>query len=1174
MNKPVLAGVAATALVAGLIAAWRPATVAAAPPAAGPAAAASTVTLVTGDKVTLRGRHLTFTPARDDTVGSSAHWTDRYGDVHVVPGQAMAAVSDGRLDGRLFDVSELVREGYDDAHRQDVPLLVSGTAKAPAGLAALALPAAGLTAFAAPKARAGQVWRSLPATAKVWLDARIKVDDTDTLAQVGAPDAWAAGYTGAGVTVAVLDSGYDETHPDLAGKVTAAQDFTGGGSVHDGLGHGTHVASILAGTGRATGEVGVARDAGLIVGKVLGDDGYGQDSWVLAGLAWAAPRARIVNLSLGSYPTDGTDPVSQAIDDLTARYGTLFVVAAGNDSGGGGQVTAPATADAALAVGAVSKKDTLASFSSKGPRRGDAAVKPDLAAPGVDVVAARAAGTSLGAPRDQYATSLSGTSMATPHVAGGAALLAQEHPNWTADQLKAALMDSAHPVTGADIYGQGTGRLDLARATSQQVRATVGSLSMGVLAPGAAPVTKTLTYADDSDGPVTLALATDAPGVSLGAASVTVPAHGTAAVPVTFTAASVEPYHLYGGWITATSGVTTVRTTVGAAVNPVTHQLTVEEINQDGAPDAEYCLAYNLATGDGWIVPAGRPVDLPEGRYAVMASINTARPHRDAAQALVADPELALDRDARLTMDARSARPAGVLVDRSGASAAYQFWADYADGDRSGGFSSRWAFDIGTVSLGTVSGAVSSPHFHTEVAATISEPWLDLSFTAGGDRYTFPGIWWEDKPGLTGDRSMPVVDGGRGRPEDLAGKDVRGAAVLLSPTDDDNADLPGWLAALARAGAAMVLFVDAYPDLSTDSPLPLPVATSQRPQLEYLRELAAAGPVTMSMRAVAVSPYAYDLDFVHPGTVPTDPVYRVHDADLARTRTLYRAMGSDGYLIADSVPVYGPAWREVLRTPGSWRVSANPCGCLVSDPSGGVRDYHQGRNPDEVWNSAVVGPAVRFNPGQDPAVALTRDGDILQARVPLLVDPAGLSYLQDRYLDADGWTRLSRDGQVVGTVQRQPGRGDFTGVKGEATYRLDAETSRSWPWWELSTDVSGSWTFRSAHTDGPTVLPLLAVRFSPALDPTNTAPAGRRFTVPVAVQHTETATAPVTALAVQVSYDDGRTWQPATVRGGGDSWTATLDHPAAPGYVSLRAQARDQDGNTVDETILRAYRLR
>ena len=140
---------------------------------------------------------------------------------------------------------------------------------------------------------------------------------------------------------------------------------------------------------------------------------------------------------------DGTDPLSRAIDELSASSETLFVVAAGNNGGNGPDtITAPGAADAALTVGAVDGHDTLACFSSRGPRLGDHALKPDVVAPASTITAARAAGTSLGNPVDEWYTDLDGTSMATPHVAGLAAILKQEHPGWDGEQLKDAVADT------------------------------------------------------------------------------------------------------------------------------------------------------------------------------------------------------------------------------------------------------------------------------------------------------------------------------------------------------------------------------------------------------------------------------------------------------------------------------------------------------------------------------------------------------------------------------------------------------------------------------------------------------------------------------------------------------------------------------------------------------------
>jgi subtilisin family serine protease len=134
------------------------------------------------------------------------------------------------------------------------------------------------------------------------------------------------------VKVAVLDTGVDATHPDLAGRIKQTQNFTSSADTVDRFGHGTHVADIVAGSGAASNgsRKGVAPGADLLVGKVLGDDGAGYDSWIIAGMEWAAAQgATVVNMSLGGDPTDGTDPLSEAVDRISADSGTLFVVAAG-----------------------------------------------------------------------------------------------------------------------------------------------------------------------------------------------------------------------------------------------------------------------------------------------------------------------------------------------------------------------------------------------------------------------------------------------------------------------------------------------------------------------------------------------------------------------------------------------------------------------------------------------------------------------------------------------------------------------------------------------------------------------------------------------------------------------------------------------------------------------------
>jgi subtilisin family serine protease len=158
------------------------------------------------------------------------------------------------------------------------------------------------------------------------------------------------GATGKGVKVAVLDTGVDATHPDLKGRIAGQKNFTETADTVDRFGHGTHVAATIAGTGAAAdGERrGVAPDADLLIGKVLDDDGYGSESEIIAGMEWAAANAPIVSMSLGGYSDDpANDPLTKAVDELTAKDGALFVVAAGND-GAPDSIESPGIAGSAL----------------------------------------------------------------------------------------------------------------------------------------------------------------------------------------------------------------------------------------------------------------------------------------------------------------------------------------------------------------------------------------------------------------------------------------------------------------------------------------------------------------------------------------------------------------------------------------------------------------------------------------------------------------------------------------------------------------------------------------------------------------------------------------------------------------------------------------------------------
>ncbi len=227
--------------------------------------------------------------------------------------------------------------------------------------------------------------------------------------------------TGQGVKVAVLDTGLDLGHPDFAGRAITSQSFITGETAQDGNGHGTHCAGTSCG-GRADNDgrrYGVAREASLFVGKVLNNSGRGGDGNVLAGLNWAlANQVHIVSMSLGV----NLRPVSTAYETVGKRAlsaGTLIVAAAGNNAsrstGYAGFVGVPANSPSFMAVAAVDAQMRIADFSARSnPVAGG---QVDLAGPGVAVYSSW--------PMPKRYNSISGTSMATPHVAGIAALFAQ-----------------------------------------------------------------------------------------------------------------------------------------------------------------------------------------------------------------------------------------------------------------------------------------------------------------------------------------------------------------------------------------------------------------------------------------------------------------------------------------------------------------------------------------------------------------------------------------------------------------------------------------------------------------------------------------------------------------------------------------------------------------------------
>ena len=284
----------------------------------------------------------------------------------------------------------------------------------------------------------------------VEFDADTKIVLATSTVQTGVARVWLDfGANGTGVKIAVLDTGIDDEHPDLQ-NVILEQDFTGEGTDDD-HGHGTHVASTIAGSGKlsAGANKGVAYGASLMDVKVLNKLGTGKLSDTIAGIQYSVlSGADIISMSLGSdIPCNGLDATSLASDAAVAS-GVQVVVAAGNSGPLPGTVGSPGCAKEVITVGAVDQFDNIAVFSSRGPTL-DERTKPDIMAPGILILAAQAGGAY---------TTKSGTSMATPHVSGVIALILEKNPNLSPSQIKSTLKRTALDL-GQDENSQGSGRI-------------------------------------------------------------------------------------------------------------------------------------------------------------------------------------------------------------------------------------------------------------------------------------------------------------------------------------------------------------------------------------------------------------------------------------------------------------------------------------------------------------------------------------------------------------------------------------------------------------------------------------------------------------------------------------------------------------------------------------------
>ncbi|MFE3518268.1 S8 family serine peptidase [Streptomyces sp. NPDC059166] len=1194
---------------------------------ASPGYPAYDITLVTGDQV-----HYTDLPGTQDDItvdpAPGAHGgvqVQTYGEnTYVIPAEAAPLIAADKLDPELFDVTQLVAMGYDDARSGGIPVIATapraGDAEAPAAPRGAArvrtLDSIAATAMKAEAGKARAFWKDIAPSprprafdssagiGKLWLDGKAEAALSESVPQVRAPEAWAAGYDGTGVKVAVLDTGIDATHPDLTDVIAAEKSFVPGESTDDGHGHGTHVASTIAGSGAASGgaKKGVAPGAELYIGKVLSNAGDGTESGVIAGMEWAAEQGvDIVSMSIGTGgASDGRDPVSAAVDRLSADGGPLFVIAAGNN-GVAGSIGSPGAAPSALTVGAVTKTDVRAGYSSQGPVPGTLGLKPDIAAPGSSISAAAA----HPAPGASPYVSMSGTSMATPHVAGGAAILRQVHPGWDAARIKNALMTSSKKLPAYTPLQLGTGRLDVAAAMTTTIEAP-GSVPTATFRwpnANAAPAERTVTYRNTGDAAVTLDLALDTQdaGYSLSASSVSVPAGGSADVTLRLDPVNLPAEKAVSGQVTATdraTGKLAAHTGFALYKEPERYDYTVELTGRDGKPaDGTVALTYPGLSSPGLFSVYGKTtLRLPPRTYTAFSFLDVAGDKPDeTGTAMLTAPDVVLgEGGATVHLDASATHRVSVATPLKTEND--QTVVQYRRGGAGGGIGSAFVMDRSYDAL-YVQPVKAAPGGTQDLLVHWRQREKALDARTGAGRE----IQLTSQPGTAhhdGLKVLRTVYAGKGAPADYARLDAKGRAVIVErggTGPDERAK------AAAAAGAAMLITVndtggrlyETYADAHG-----LTLAGVRQSDGERLIREAKTRLGVLWVTQERYPDYQYDLTLYQKGSIPDhDLVHRPADRELAVKNVRFHAPWKRG-TAPEGVGrrVVAPAWgqgvgglqeeaypgtRTDYLTPlpaeaGKWHEEhrIKLAGATSTDNMIEYRvdsGYRAGERHTDDWFRPVI--ATHFGTG---TWVPGRTSNGISWNLPPWTGAAeghsSISVVRGRESVElrQGDTLLAKAGGASGAYNGLPAQ--------EQAYSLTLDADRTGDGrWDKSTRTHTRWDFRStAPKPGTprTDLPLLDVRHQVDTDLYGDVRAGGKVTLDLSCTAYGTGAA-ATSATLQVSYDEGATWQPAALTRRGDGrWTATLRTPRTHGgSVSLRTAAQGPDGLAVSQDVIRAFGL-
>jgi subtilisin family serine protease len=433
------------------------------------------------------------------------------------------------------------------------------------------------------------------------------------LEKVRAKEVWEEfGITGSGVRVGILDTGFAE-HPDLTGRVDHVRDFAGSkpdGQPNDGHGHGTHCMGTIGGKNTSGKAIGVAPDVRYVVAKIFSDSGRTTDAKIMKAMQWITDpdgnpetedQPRVVSNSWGG-PKKGYEASKPRWDVVSTwrELGMVPVFAAGNSGSGKSTVGSPGAFPHSFTIGATDNGDKIARFSSRGPVtwKGESHIKPNVSAPGVDVYSA--------SHKDGGYRKMSGTSMATPHVAGVIALLLQANPDASVEDIERVLQETAVDLGSEGLDNDyGHGRVDAYEAVKKFAK--IGTLELTIKSDYPATISIEslgLQATDSEEAPTILSLLEGTYDVTISAFG-----HLSRTVEVTITARET--------------------TSLAIDLEPLArHTLTVGVKNTDGEP-LEATVAFpgtpilaSQATSGIFVS------NLPKGSYTAIISLKGYRSER------------------------------------------------------------------------------------------------------------------------------------------------------------------------------------------------------------------------------------------------------------------------------------------------------------------------------------------------------------------------------------------------------------------------------------------------------------------------------------------------------------------------------------------------------------------